>query len=155
MMQGLSLGWPIGGMSTLAAMKERTPFGLRLFQARTHAKLTQTQLAKAAKVAQGTLGELEWTGESSMAVVRLAVACGVRPEWLAEGEGEMVDKVSWPFPHVDKGAILSLDEPQLSFVEGAIVNALSMLDPPNPEDLRRFQNARPVAKKGSGKRKAA
>lgn len=137
-------------------MKERTPFGLRLYQARTHAKLTQTQLAKAAKVAQGTLGELEWTGESSMAVVRLAVACGVRPEWLAEGEGEMVDKVSWPFPHVDKGTILALDDTDLAFVEGAIVNALSMLAPPNAEDLQRFEEAsRLPVKKTSRKRKAA
>jgi hypothetical protein len=29
-------------------------------------------------------------------VVRLAMACGVRAEWLAEGEGEMVDRRASP-----------------------------------------------------------
>jgi transcriptional regulator with XRE-family HTH domain len=73
-------------------MRERTPFGERLYQARTHAKLSQPQLSKLAGVSQGNIGELEWKGDGSMAVVRLAMACGVRAEWLAEGEGEMVDR---------------------------------------------------------------
>ena len=118
--------------------KERSPFGERLFMARTHARLTQAQLAKAAHVAQGTLGELEWTGDASMAVVRLAMACKVRPEWLAEGIGEMIDREAWPFPHVDKDEILALDEFEIPFVEGAMLHALALLHSPNPEDLERF-----------------
>lgn len=153
--QEVSLGQPINGIRTLPGMKERSPFGERLHQARTHARLTQAQLVTAAGIAQGTLGELEWTGDASMAVVRLAVACGVRPEWLAEGTGEMVDRTTWPFPRVAKELIINLDEEQLAFVEGALVNALSMLDEPNPEDLAAFNSGRAATRRVSAKRKAA
>lgn len=120
-------------------MKERTPFGERLFTARTHAKLSQVALAKAAGISQGNLGELEWTGDGSMAVVRLARACGVRAEWLAEDDGEMVDAFTWPFALITRDDILALDENQLGIVEGAMLNALQRIHSPNPEDLKALQ----------------
>jgi transcriptional regulator with XRE-family HTH domain len=125
--QGISLGQPMNGRATIYGMREmreRTPFGERLFTARTHAKLTQAQLAKAAGISQGTLGELEYDGEASMAVVRLATACKVRPEWLAEGQGEMVDTFTWPFRRVPRERVLALSPDDLSYVEGKLEAAL-------------------------------
>lgn len=67
----------------------RTAFGERLFKARSHAKLTQPQLAKAAGMAQSTLAELEYIGSGSSKTAQIAKACGVNPQWLAEGVGPM------------------------------------------------------------------
>jgi hypothetical protein len=75
------------------------------------------KLAKAAGVSQGNLGELEWDGESSMAVVRLATACGVRAEWLAEGVGEMVEATEWPFSDELLRRVLRLDSEGLQKAE--------------------------------------
>jgi DNA-binding XRE family transcriptional regulator len=157
--QGISLGRPISGSSTLRGMKEekeRSPFGERLFQARTHAKLTQAQLAQRAGMSQGTIGQAEWTGDASMATARLAEVCGVRAVWLAEGEGEMVDRDAWPFPHVDKDEILALAESDLSLVEGAMLHALALIHSPNPEDVERFNaNSNRARKRATPRKKSA
>lgn len=156
------LGSPMSGRITLSGMgqpKERTPFGDRLFRARTHAKLTQTQLAKAASISQGNLGELEWTGDGSSATVRLAKACGVRPEWLAEGEGDMLDASAWPFKRVPLTKVSVLESDDLSYVEGALAKALSDLSPLPIEEERRILRrsagpsqspAKPVSKRRRG-----
>lgn len=81
--------------------KERTPFGERLYEARKHAKLTQHQLAKKAGISQSTLGELEWKGDGSSKTAQMAIACGVRSEWLATGNGPMIDEDAL-FPEVAK-----------------------------------------------------
>lgn len=78
--------------------KERAPFGQRLFDARTKAKLTQEALAKLVGMSQSTLGELEYTGQGSSFTPQIAAACGVRAEWLATGEGDMVAPVPAPAP---------------------------------------------------------
>jgi transcriptional regulator with XRE-family HTH domain len=145
----------MSGQPTLAYMRERTPFGDRLFKARTHAKLSQGQLARAAGVSQGTLGELEWKADSSIAAVRLAMACGVRPEWLAEGEGGMLDANAWPFQLVSLEEIQALDQRELGIVEGAMLAALDRIHPPNAEDLKRFQDAHAPVSSKKAKRKAA
>lgn len=64
----------------------------RLLKARAYAKLRQDQLAKQSGVSQQAISRLE-TGvqKSSTDIVQLAVACGVRPEWLAMEQGEMVE----------------------------------------------------------------
>lgn len=137
-------------------MKERTPFGERLHQARTHAKLTQTQLAKAAGVAQGTLGELEWRYDGSAAVVRLAMACGVRPEWLAEGEGHMVDPAAWPFELVTLAEILALTDKQRGIVEGAMLNALEKIHAPTAAEADLLnRKSRDLVTRKSTQRKSA
>lgn len=66
--------------------------GERLKAARKHAELTQPQLADKSGVSQQTISNIE-TGlqDKSTDTVQLAVACGVRPEWLAMEDGEMVD----------------------------------------------------------------
>lgn len=67
-------------------------FGERLYKARGHAKLTQEGLAKESGVKQGTISKIErGDADSSTFTVQLAIACGVRPEWLAIEDGEMVD----------------------------------------------------------------
>lgn len=153
--QGAILGLPMNGRLTLPDMKERSPFGERLFQARTHAKLTQAQLAAAAGVSQGTLGELEWKHDGSGAVVRLAMACGVRPEWLAEGEGDMLDPAAWPFELVTLDEILALTDRERGIVEGAMVNTLERLRVPTPDDIATFSASRTSVKKTASRRKAA
>lgn len=67
-------------------------FGERLLKAREHAGLTQEMLAKKSGVKQGTISKIErGDTDSSTFTVQLSIACGVRPEWLAIEDGEMVD----------------------------------------------------------------
>lgn len=70
-------------MSTLAE---------RLKQARAHAGFTQDQLSAESHVTQATISKIELgKSESTTFAVQLAVACGVRAEWLALGNGEMLE----------------------------------------------------------------
>lgn len=158
-LQARPLGYPMSGPPTLSDMpkriRERTPFGQRLFDARTHAKLSQAQLASAAKISQGNVGELEWIADGSSAVVRLAVACGVRASWLADGEGDMVDPEAWPFPNVQRDLIRSLDETQVAVVEGAMINALSHILKASPKDVQAFTDAHGTTRKRTTKRRTA
>jgi transcriptional regulator with XRE-family HTH domain len=87
-------GLPISGRATvsdMASKRERTLFGERLHAARTHAKLSQPQLARAVGMAQSTIGELEYIGTGSSKTAQIAQACGVNPQWLAEGVGPMFE----------------------------------------------------------------
>lgn len=63
----------------------------RVSLARLHAQLTQDQLARAAGVSQQAIQKLE-SGKSkdSKKITQIAVACGVRPEWLANGQEPML-----------------------------------------------------------------
>lgn len=68
-------------------------FSERLRLAREAAKLTQEQLAQKSGVKQGTISKIErGDADSSTFTVQLAIACGVRPEWLAIGSGAMIDE---------------------------------------------------------------
>lgn len=62
----------------------------RLKKARARKDITQTQLAKAAGISQGTIGNIE-SGIRGFgaSVVKLASVLEVSPQWLATGEGEM------------------------------------------------------------------
>lgn len=86
---------PIGKNPTLSAMRSdessRTEFGQRLWLARKHAKLTQTQLARLADIkSQSTIAELEKTGLGSTFAPALARVTGVSVDWLATGKGHML-----------------------------------------------------------------
>lgn len=62
----------------------------RVRQARKHAGLTQRQLADLVGVRQPTLSDLErGESQSSAMLIQIAAACGVNPNWLATGVGEM------------------------------------------------------------------
>lgn len=69
----------------------------RLKIARNYADLTQVQLAELSLVSQQTISKIEsGKQESSAEVVNLAVACRVRPEWLAMGVEPMVSEYHIP-----------------------------------------------------------
>jgi transcriptional regulator with XRE-family HTH domain len=155
--QAVLLGQPMGGSFTLPGMRDasRTEFGQRLVDARKHAKLTQEQVASAAGMSQGTLGELEKDGHGSTYTVKIAMICGVRPEWLAEGEGEMVDVFAWPFQRIDRDRILCLDETDLAVVEGAIITALGHTKAPSTEALKRLAAQHKATRKRPPGRRAA
>ena len=60
----------------------------RLKWARTQKDLSQEQLAKAAGVSQGTIGNLEsGIRDTARKITSIAAAAGVDPTWLAEGVG--------------------------------------------------------------------
>lgn len=64
----------------------------RLKAARKFAGLTQKQLEEKSGVTQQTISNIEQgIQDKSTDVVKLAIACGVRAEWLSEGVGEMAD----------------------------------------------------------------
>lgn len=71
-------------------MKTRSEYGSRLRRARQYAELSQKQLAARAGMSQGTVSELETTGQGSAMTLQLAAACGVDARWLATGEGQML-----------------------------------------------------------------
>lgn len=71
-------------------VKERSDYGERLYQARKYAKLSQTELARRADMAQSTLAGLEKEGGGSEKTATLARICGVRVEWLERGDGSML-----------------------------------------------------------------
>lgn len=77
-------------------VKERSDYGERLFQARRHARLTQAQLAQKAGLSQSNLAELEHQGQGSARTPQIAKATGVRVDWLADGEGEMLAEPEVP-----------------------------------------------------------
>jgi transcriptional regulator with XRE-family HTH domain len=112
----------------MASKRERTEYGERLFQARTKAKLTQPQLAKAAGMAQSTLAELEYIGSGSSFTAQIANACGVRAEWLANGEGPMVDQPLELRPEVAAVAkqINDLTDKQRAWVLSTLVHVLEV-----------------------------
>lgn len=57
-----------------------------------YAKLNQIQLADATGVKQQNISKiLRRKQQKSADLVKLAMACGVRPEWLAMEDGLMVD----------------------------------------------------------------
>jgi len=63
--------------------------GERLFEARDRAGLTLRELGQRAGVSWSTISAIEKGKQSAMAetIERLAIALGVRPCWLAFGEG--------------------------------------------------------------------
>jgi len=65
----------------------------RLLKARNAKGWTQGKTAIAAGLAQTTVGNIEsGARQSAGSLPKLAKALGVRYEWLADNEGEMVDK---------------------------------------------------------------
>jgi len=65
-------------------------YGERLKSARVSAKLTQTELGDKVGVTQANISKLEiGQAEGSEYTVQFASVCGVSPEWLATGIGEM------------------------------------------------------------------
>lgn len=66
---------------------ERTPFGQRLFDARTQAGLKQVPAAEKIGIGQSALAELEKKGLGSSYTIVMARVYGCDAHWLATGEG--------------------------------------------------------------------
>lgn len=65
--------------------------GERLRKAREHARLSQQALEERSGVSQKTISKIErGDQEGSTQIAALAIACGVRMEWLATEAGEML-----------------------------------------------------------------
>jgi phage repressor protein C with HTH and peptisase S24 domain len=80
-LQGNKLTYRFVGMNTL---------GLRLKAARAKARLTQRELAEATGVSQPLISQIEKGKNASSAdLPKLARACGVDTDWLADGIGSM------------------------------------------------------------------
>lgn len=63
----------------------------RLRYAREQKGWTQTQLAVAADVSQGTIGNIEsGARQSKGSLPKISKALGISHDWLADGEGEML-----------------------------------------------------------------
>jgi transcriptional regulator with XRE-family HTH domain len=95
----------------------RTEFGRRLLAARLQSKLTQVQAAEAVGIKQGTLSELERSGQSSALLPQLAHLYGADPYWLATGEQ----------PPQRRAADPSTNASQSTMVRGTHLGGLSSL----------------------------
>lgn len=88
-----SIGLPFVNIGKVISMvskrseRERSPFGLRMFQARERAGLTQMDVRERLGISQGTLSELEGTAGSSGKTVEFAQLYDVDATWLATGRG--------------------------------------------------------------------
>lgn len=78
--------------STRRIRADRTPFAVRMGQAREHAGLAQKDAARLIGIAQPTLSELESTASKSAHVAKAAEVYKVRATWLQDGTGQMLDE---------------------------------------------------------------
>jgi len=87
-------GMPIDENPTLAAMRdsERSEFGARLLAARKKSGMSQTEVAQAVGISQGTYAQAEKSGQGSAHVLKMASVLGVNPGWLADGTGDMTGR---------------------------------------------------------------
>lgn len=134
------------GLTTVRLMRET--LGTRLKKARTDAGLTQEQLAKASGVSQQAISKIERGAQAvSSAVVPLARACGVSPDWLSDGvEARLTHTVgAGPPVKAEPGSWL------MQMIQIMIANGVS------PEEAIRLSNEAaqavkaPAQKKGSAK----
>lgn len=110
----------------------RSEFGQRLFEARKHAKLTQTQLALAVGMSQGTYGELERIGQGSSYTPAIAEKCGVDVNWLAYGNGQMVKNAG----NLDAARAFTGEVPVISWVQAGAWQ--DMCDTFQPGEAERY-----------------
>lgn len=110
---------------------ERTPFGRRLFEARTEARngkgYTQAEAAGKVGMMQSTLSEAEISGKRSGFTSQLASLYGVSATWLATGKGKKHHGVLPRMEHLTK---MLLENPDISehVIEQAIKNGNSLIE---------------------------
>lgn len=119
----------------------RETLGSRLKKARTDAGLTQEELARAAGVTQKTISKIERGDQvATAAIVQLARACGVTPEWLSEGA-----------PTKQQAHQIESTAPAITAAPGAwLVQLIQMLisNGVPPEEAIRLSNEAAQAAKG-------
>lgn len=100
-----------------------TTLAQRMKIARSHAKLTQKQLAEKAGVEQPAISQLE-TGKSlkSAHIATIAKACGVSAIWLDKGIGGMTDDSSGFESNVEpaSGPFRYYEYPEISWVQAGM-----------------------------------
>lgn len=127
---------PYSRGSNFAAME----FGERLKAAREAAGLTQEELAKKSGVKQGTISKIErGDSDSSTFTVQLAIACGVRPEWLAMSEGEMRTEFSYAALDEKERAVLAAMERMPDYKKDVIVTTSQALAADEPGKIDESQ----------------
>jgi SOS-response transcriptional repressors (RecA-mediated autopeptidases) len=107
-----------------------TTLAERMKIARDHAKITQRKLAEIAGVEQPAISQME-RGKTlkSAHLVTIAKACGVNPEWLANGSGGMTADTSGFDANVEPviGPLRFYEYPEISWVQaGAATEALEL-----------------------------
>lgn len=97
-------------------MKTTDTTSARVRQARKHAGLTQRQLADLVGVRQPTLSDLErGESQSSAMLIQIAAACGVNPQWLATGLGEMRGEGSSLESGIEASSAVMMMAPEVSW----------------------------------------
>lgn len=92
--------------------------GQRLKASRKYAKLTQIQLQDKSGVPQQTISNIELEiQDKSTDIVPLAMACGVRPEWLAIESGEMVDGLYIDNSKIKQAVLIMQELPEYAIDE--------------------------------------
>jgi len=104
-----------------------------------HAKLTQINAAKKAKMAQGTLAELEQEGQGSSYTAQLAEIYGVNPNWLATGKGKMLATNEHDPKLVNDSSQKLIDDREINQQENSDLNDVVEL-------VRRYQQATRAAR---------
>lgn len=127
--------------------------GERLKIARTYARLSQEELGDLAKCGQGVVSKIErGDQEKSAYVVQLAVACKVRPQWLAMEEGEMEEIKYNEDPLIGKviNAMLHLKEEERKYIA---VTAQAIANKNHAENSVVVPQPQPIKWPGSERRK--
>lgn len=111
----------------------------RLKAAREWKGWKQAQLAVAADVSTGTIGNIEaGIRQSKGSVPQIAKALGVSYEWLANGVGEMLPKVSpsnHPVAPVNKAQLAITNVASLNQVMDVLSAHLSQVEPGRRESV--------------------
>jgi transcriptional regulator with XRE-family HTH domain len=121
---------PVNTLSCLTPYNRRNIFGRmslreRLIKAREHAGLTQKELELKSGVAQQMISKIENGRQLTSAyVVQLAVACGVRPEWLAMGQGGM--------------AAAEIDKSTMTYDIKEVVSQMAAMEPEEQYKVRKM-----------------
>lgn len=102
----------------ISVFNEKMKFSERLYKARKHAKLSQEDLALAVGLTQGLISKIErGEQEETAAVVKIARICGVRPEWLDDGSGEMTDGLYIEDGKIKKAVLIMQELPEYALDE--------------------------------------
>ena len=98
-----------------------------MLEARKHSGLTQTRVCEALAMSQGTLAELERLAKGSSRTTEFAQAYGVNADWLATGNGAMLEARGWPFESFSQGDFDALSERQKGWIEAAMLRELEAI----------------------------
>lgn len=88
-------------------------YGERLKTARDFVGISQAELAERAGGTQENISKLErGDATGSEFTVQYARACGVSPDWLATGEGDMIGDLVVRDPRIKKAVVLMQEMPE-------------------------------------------